>query len=269
MKLSNKDKKGIGLIVGTVLVLLAMLVANFSANNKPKLGPDLCAGTVVRNTVLLLDYSEEISDQTLDEIKARALIYIDQKVEIGERVTVFTVSELSRSSLRPIVSVCKPAVDGSRLTEDVRHIKKRYHSDFIAPLTDALSRRPTTSKESPIAQALTDISLTQYLRGPQNSLLVFSDMLENTDRFSLYKCQNSEQTIQRYRSSRTGAMERPQFKNTIVQLHLIPRDESTPGMMKCRDRLWAWFFGDGEGSGTQLDVSYLPGGTPNVNKGVN
>lgn len=269
MTLSKKDKQGLALIVGAVIALLAIAIANLVLGNKPKPGVDLCTGTATRNTVLLLDYSEEISDQTLDEIKARALSYVDQKVKVGEKVTIFTVSELSKSSLRPIVSVCKPAGDGSRLTEDVRHIKNLYRSEFLAPLSDALSKRPTISKESPIAQALTDISLTQYLRGQENSLLVFSDMLENTSRFSLYKCQDPEHSISRYRASRTGAMERPQFKNTIVQLHLIPREETTPRMLQCRDRLWAWFFGDNEGAAAQLDVSYLPGGIANVSKGVN
>lgn len=266
MTLSKNDKKGLVLIAVAIAGLLAMVVANLAAGNKPKPGADLCMGTVTRNTVFLLDYSEEISDQTLDEIKARALSYIDQKVKVGEKVTIFTVSELSKSSLRPVVSVCKPDENGSRLTEDVRHIKKRYRSEFLTPVSDALSRRPTSSKESPIAQALTDISLTQYLRGEQNSLLVFSDMLENTNRFSLYKCQSSEQSISRYRASRMGAMERPQFKSTNVQLHLIPREGSSLEMLQCRDRLWAWFFGDGAGATAQLDVSYLPGGPANVNK---
>jgi hypothetical protein len=260
MKLSNKDKKGIVLIGCVLLALLGMVAAYVSAGNKPKSGPDLCVGTVTRNTVFLLDYSDEISEQTLDEIKARALAHVDQKVAVGEKITIFAVSELSRSSLRPVVSICKPAIDGSRLVEDVRQIKKRYQSQFIAPLNEALSTPPTRSKESPIAQALTDVSLSQYLRGEENSLLVFSDMLENTPRFSLYKCANPNQSIARYRESRVGAMERPVFKNTSVQLHLIPRENSARDMLQCRDRLWTWFFGDNEGARTQLEISYLPGG---------
>lgn len=266
MKLSTKDKKGLALIAGVFLALVAMVTANIALGNKPKPGIDLCTGKVTQNTVLLLDYSEEISDQTFDEIKARALKYIDEKVRVGEKVTIFTVSDLSKSSLRPVLSVCKPSEDGSRLTEDVRHIKKRYQSQFLVPLNDALSKKPTTSRESPIAQALTDISLTQYLQGQENALLVFSDMLENTDRFSLYKCDDAKKVLSRYRASRVGAMERPQFKNTSVQLHLIPREGRSQEILSCRDRLWAWFFGDGEGPGSQLNVSYLPGGSINASK---
>lgn len=268
MKLSKKDKKGIILIAAVVIALVAMVSASLALGNKPKPGLDLCTGKVTRNTVLLLDYSEEVSSQTLDEIKARALKHIDEKVKVGEKVSIFTVSDLSKSSLRPVISVCKPEGSGSRLTEDVRNIKKRYQAQFMAPLVEALSRKPTVSKESPIAQALTDISLTQYLQGQENSLLVFSDMLENTGRFSLYRCEDASQVLSRYRASRVGAMERPQFKNTSVQLHLIPREGSTPETLRCRDRLWTWFFGDGEGAGSQLDVGYLPGGATNANKDV-
>lgn len=264
--LSAKDKKGIWIIVGVIGVLGAIVIAQAMVGAKPKPGGDNCLGEVTRNTVFLLDYSEEISEQTLDEIVSRALTRINNNVKTNERVSIFTISELSKNSLKPVVSLCKPPSEGSRAVENVRAIKKRFENNFEIPVRNALSRQPTESKESPIAQALTDISLSHYLSGSSNTLVVFSDMLENTEKYSLYKCTNPENSIAQYRNSRKGAMERPAFKNTNVELNLMPRLGQKDEVLKCRDRLWIWFFGQNEGTDSSVKISYLPGGSPGEQK---
>jgi hypothetical protein len=260
--LSAKDKKGLGLIAAVIAALIIAAAAQVAMANKSKAGPDNCTGEVTANTVLLLDYSEQITDQTLDEIVARAMSHVDKQVRVNERVSVFAVSELSTRSLKPIVSLCKPPADGNRLVENVQQIHKRFRSDFEQPIRAALSTKPSDLKESPIAQALTDISLSQYLRGSTNTLLVFSDMLENTPKFSLYRCADPEKTIAAYREARAGAVERPEFKNTEVKLNIIPRLDLPRTTLKCRDQLWPWFFGSNTGAAASLSVDYLPGGAP-------
>jgi hypothetical protein len=257
---SRKDRQGFALIGGVCLVVAGIFVFMAVSAKKPKAAADNCIGEPVASTVVLLDHSDAMSAQTRDEVLARASAHIRDKVQVNERVTVFTVSDLSRKALRPLVSLCRPPAEGSRLTENVKVIEKRFQERFVAPLREALSAGPTGAKESAIAQALTDISLSRYLRSPQNSLLVFSDMYEHTDKFSLYKCASPDGVIARYRDSRRGAQERPKFRNTSVFINVIPRPQPSQQVLKCRDKLWPWFFGNNEGASAGLTIDYLPGG---------
>lgn len=258
--LSKKDKQGLWLILGVFLILGALLLGKMLLDGKPKPRPDNCVDIVTENTVIVLDHTEQVTEQTREEISARALAHIRENVRVNERVTVFTISDLSKKALKPVVSVCRPPDDGNRAVENLQVIRKRFQQNFEVPVRNALGTASGDSKESPIAQALTDISLSQYLRGRSNTLLVFSDMLENTSKFSLYKCNSSAEVIARYRESRRGAMERPEFTNTAVILNFIPRFDQSKETLKCRDQLWAWFFGNNSGDNAGLTVDYLPGG---------
>ncbi len=257
---SDKDRKGWLMIGAVAVALAAVFAAKLALDGRPKAGQDNCVGHVSANTVIVLDQSEATSGQTVAEITARAMAHIRDHTKVNERVTVFTVSELSKSSLKPVISLCKPPEDGSVAIENVAMIKKHFHDNFEVPIAAALNVAPGNSRESPIAQAITDISLSQYLRGESNALLVFSDMLENTSAFSLYHCSAPSEVVARYRESRHGSMERPTFKNTAVALNLIPRLDQSPTALKCRDQLWTWFFGDNAGAQAGLTVDYLPGG---------
>ncbi len=262
--LSKKDKQGLWVMAGVFAILLSVFGIKLSQESKPKPGPDFCVGEVTDNTVVLIDHTERISDQTGDSIVDRTLSHLSKHVKENERVSVFTISDDSKKSLRPIVSLCRPPSDGNRMVEDVQGIRKRFQRDFEGPIKLALQKAPENTKESPIAQAITDISLSQYLRGKSNSLLIYSDMLENTKQFTLYKCQSSSDVINRYRASRSGAKERPDFTNTKVYLNFIPRLDQSPNTLKCRDAFWPWFFGNNSGSGASLNIDYLPGGAAGV-----
>jgi hypothetical protein len=255
-----KDLQGYALIVGVVVVLIAIFAVKLSQDVKPRAGADNCIGTPVANTVLIIDHSEQVSDQTRDEIMARAMARIRGHVKVNERVSVFTISDLSKKSLKPLVSRCRPPDPGNRMVTNPALMRKDLREKFEMPLQQSLAIAASDAKESPITQAITDISLSQYLRGDGNTLMVFSDMLENTRSFSLYRCPSASSVIAAYRESRRGAQERPQFKNATVLLNMIPRLEQSQETLKCRGQLWAWFFGDNSGSQAGLSLDYLPGG---------
>lgn len=258
---SKKDKQGYLLIAGMVLLIGVFFVFKLSQDNKLKPRADNCVGIVTANTVIVLDHSDQITKQTREEIEARAMTYILDKVQPNERVSVFTVSDLSKQALAPLVSRCRPPDNGNRLVENTRLLHKRFVESFEKPMRQALSIAPTNSNESPIAQAVTDISLSQYLRGKTNTLLVFSDMLENTPKFSLYRCPSATTVVSLYRDSRKGAQERPIFQNTNISLNFIPTLGQSKEVLSCRNQLWNWFFGDNSGSNAGLTIDYLPGGT--------
>jgi hypothetical protein len=217
-----------------------------------------CLGAPTNATVIVLDHSEKMTQQTRDEIVARALSFVD-KLPTNERVTVFKISEVSKQKLEPAFSMCKPARDGNRLYEGTKGLEKNYQTKFVAPLVKELKEAPADGKESPIAQALIDISLSHYLRAQTNTLLVFSDMLEHTPKFSLYSCRDAMRSVADLRESRRGAQERPKFLNTLVQLNMVPRSDIPRATLQCRDQVWNWFFGDNDGAHAATDVDYLPG----------
>lgn len=259
---SRKDLIGIALIGGVILVVVMLLGIRAILGQKEPLNAMNCSPTPPASTVIILDRSDDVAAQTLAEMRARATAFIKDSTVEGARVSIFAITRRSQDSLTPLLSLCKPARTGSRLTSNVRAIQKRFTDSFETPISRALEVVPGLTPESPLSQVLIDLSSTSYLRSPHNNLLVFSDMMENTSRFSLYGCTDTLSVVDRFRASRHGAKERPQFTNTMVSLHLIPRLNLAKTSLICRDKLWLWFFGDNPGAQAGLVADYLPGGTP-------
>lgn len=259
MALTRKDKQGAWMITAALASLVALVAFAMSVGGQPKPDAEGCVGTPTVSTVIVLDQSEGMPEQTRAEIVARALAHVGKRAAVNERVTVFSVTALSKQSLMPAFNRCKPPREGSRATQDVDALAKRYQETFIEPLSAALALRPGHGKESPLAQAMIDVSLSRYLRGERNTLLVFSDLLEHTPKFSLYGCTDSDRAIAAFRASRQGTQERPVFRNTEVALHVIPRQGTPKLTLRCRDQLWNWFFGDNAGPVAGVALSYLPG----------
>lgn len=262
--MNEKDKKGIILIVGVVGVVIALMAARVAMKQEP-LDERNCMGTPNRNTVFLIDKSDSITAQTQAEIEARIYAHIEQKVQTNELVSIFTVSQLSKNNLTPIISLCKPQNKGNIAHEDVKGIEARYHKKFIEPLRAVVSRRAESSPESPITQVITDLTLSKFLRADTNTLMIFSDMIEHVPgKYSMFSCPNQNEAIQTYKNLVAAGKQQPQFKNTKVYLNIIPRDDLKRGTAECRDKFWPWFFSShggntpGENSGVILD--YLPGG---------
>ena len=247
------------LLAGVGTALLVFFIWKATNDNKPPMTSDNCVGQIQHSMVILVDHSEHATVQTHQEITARALSSV-KKAPPNTRVTLFVVSKTSQEQLQPLFSACRPPDGGNRGFENVEAIRRRYERNFLIPLERALSKRIEVSEASPLAQAITDISLTRYLRAEQNTLLVFSDMLENTKKFSLYQCADGQIAIEKYREVRRGAKERPQFKNTIIALNLIPRYGLPGAVLQCRDHFWNWFFGDNVGPNATFQFDLLPGG---------
>ncbi|WP_048441584.1 hypothetical protein [Caenimonas sp. SL110] len=263
MAFSKKDKQGFGLIAGALLIALTLVVAKFQSEKSLKPDASGCISPVTAGTVFVIDNTETVSQQTRDEIVARALAHVEHKVQANERVTVFSVTDVSRQNLVPVFSRCKPQREGNRLVESPRLLEKNFKAKFHEPLGKALSTISSDSKESPVAQAIIDISLTQYLRNKKNSLMVFSDMLEHVPgKFTMYPpqaCRDQQSTVKAFRESRNGARERPTFVNTSVSLNIIPRTQVSRATLACRDQLWPWFFGDNQGPDVSFTPDFLPG----------
>ncbi len=190
---------GIG---GVAVVLLASVVGLMWA--RPVIGPDNCAYRDRRlltraptdQTVILVDQSEALTEThrrfTLSFIKD--YVADDAKFSVRSRIALFTFSKLnfeSRNSptLRPSSDLCRPPSHGNDLYENNRKITKDFYQRFLVPVTAALEQSLTTEvgERSPILETLQLISRSQEIADSgRKTLIVVSDMLQNTAGFSHY-----------------------------------------------------------------------------------
>ena len=117
-----------------------------------------------------------------------------------------------------------PQKDGNDLYEHRKSIKKFYDERFAKPLAEALKRPATTSKTSPVAEVLTDLSASDVMQSSSTRLMVFSDMMQNSDNVSLYGCRDGLSAIAEYMigkadsqadcADRSTKVRRPTFRPT-------------------------------------------------------
>lgn len=258
--LTKKDKQGLAL-VGIVLIALgALLALFFASSNATPLDARLCSSNVARKTVFLVDRSDDTPSQTVAEIRNRIEKTINSDVSEGELVSIFYITDTAQQDLRPAFSRCKPKSDANEAVESRRLIEKRYSEEFQEPLSRALDGQISGSEVSPLAEVLTDFLSSDYLDAKRNRLVIFSDLMQNSNSLNLYACSAGDAAIADYRSARAGALERPELRNVEVLLNLIPRQGLGAQPVACREQFWAWFFGDNEGEHAGVATSYLPGG---------
>lgn len=258
--LSVKDKQGLALMAVVGLALIASLSAFFVLGQSEQLDDRGCPRMVEHKTVFLIDRSDNTPSQTIAEIRNRITKTIDSEVREGELVSIFHISDSAQHDLQPIFSMCKPKADGNELYENRRMIQKRFEASFSKPLQEALAMQASASEVSPLAEVMTDFLASDFLDAAHNRLVVFSDLMQNSDAVSLYSCTDDAAAIASYREARAGAIERPELRNVSVKLNLIPRQGIGSNVISCRERFWAWYFGDNEGPSAGVETSYLPGG---------
>jgi hypothetical protein len=255
----RKDRIGYAILV-SVLVLGTCFGAFYRQwTHRQKPDPFNCIGEVTRKTAIVLDQTDPVTAQTKNEVISRVMKHVTENVQVNEKVSIFGITRSSKRALIPLFTACRPKSEGNGLTERDKDIKRKFRDHFMKPLEDALQIPDSTSEESPIAQALIDLSLSDFLRGETGSLILVSDMMENTDKFSLYKCTSASEAIRRFRNSRVGSQERPLFKNLDVAVHIIPTDRGQRNVIECRAAFWNWFFGDDTGVRASVSMDYLPG----------
>jgi hypothetical protein len=239
--------------------LVALLGASVYFKPKP-LDENGCGQEPYGKTVVLIDASDDVTAQTQKEIIVRVKAAIANKVKDGELVSVFTVSEMSKKNQVPLFASCKPKRSGNELTENNRMLERNYIKKFERPLEAAVRAPLQSSRQSPIAQSLIDLSLSNFLRSEKKTnLLIFSDLMEYTGKFSLYGCTSGTKAVSDFRDSRGAAVARPNFHNVDVELNIIPRAENSAATGRCRNHFWAWFFGDNTGEEARLTPLDMPG----------
>ncbi|WP_220807282.1 hypothetical protein [Noviherbaspirillum aridicola] len=219
-----------------------------------------CPEQVDASTIVVLDMPTPYDETVRKEVSARVAEQLSAGGRGVHRLTVFSTLQSPERAAAPVTSVCSATPEWSRLIGWLPNAMPGTRGALMKALDNAVRLAQPDSARMPVSRLLADISVTQYLRAPRNTITVFSDLLEDSPRFSLRRCDSGESAVSSYREMRRGALERPQFGNTFVSLNLAPVLGVTGKTIDCRNHFWRWFFSDIEGPQAGLNFSYLPGG---------
>lgn len=114
------------------------------------------------------------------------------KLDIGERFTLFELDERGEFNPRGELTLCNPGRGDqvNPLFNNPKLIQQRFDEKFEAPLQSELEDlvKPKEAPASPIMEAVARLSLTEAFspEAPTRRLLIFSDMLQNSSLFTVY-----------------------------------------------------------------------------------
>ena len=143
------------------------------------------------HTAIILDKTDEYSEQQARLI-ASVIRQTKNRLASGERLTIFELDARGQFDPRGRFSLCNPG-RGSQvnpLFRNPRLIEERYAELFEAPLESVLDDlvTPKEAPSSPILEALARLAQTEYFSDDVDgrSIVLVSDMLQNSDVFSAY-----------------------------------------------------------------------------------
>lgn len=215
-------------------------------------GEHFCAadiGDLQSHTVFLLDFSDPVTKEGAEKIKKHVLSYRKKLPVRGKLRTLF----INAGSYDEIYAVCKPPVPGIRnqawdcgdplygLDKASQAIADRFcnFKKQMKELADKIVRRSKSRfPSSPLIETLADVSSLPNFRGiAKKEIVLFSDLLQNTDRYSFYPDRGSWPIAQV-----VLAKENIDLAGTRITVHQIQRKSHNPRFLLKAKTFWEELF---------------------------
>jgi len=236
----------------SALFLVLLVLGSFVFGSLPKQGANLCTGNPGGSVVILIDYSDEITETTHKAIKDRIekLVSDGSKIRPNDRVSVFLLTD-DLSKVKPVFDFCRPITGGNPLTSNP-DVQAAFHSFFQKRLKEGVSQKPQDVQSSPIMEMISTIGRTSFFNENRRSLFVFSDLLQyRKDSVNLYvACSGDGSPVEKAQAAahtyRRTAQTYPPLQlgpDVLVELHQIPRPEQKKLQQSCLTLFWQESFG--------------------------
>jgi hypothetical protein len=187
---SRKDKQGIGIIIGVVVLFLILSVLTYRLKAAAN---DYDQETLCRNDSeypllkLMIDKTDPWSVQDRGRL-ATLIRRIKDGLAEGERLSIYILDETGTYSSSPVFDMCNPGrgAQANALYENPRLVQERFEASFVAPLEGMLDEllRPGTAPQSPLLETFAGLKSSSARK---ERLVVVSDMLQNSDSISFYR----------------------------------------------------------------------------------
>ncbi|MEO1552901.1 MAG: hypothetical protein AAFR82_03125 [Pseudomonadota bacterium] len=143
------------------------------------------------HTAIIIDKTDEYSAEQASLIAA-IIRRTRDRLEIGERLTLFELDEYGQFDPRGEFSLCNPGRGDqvNALFRNPEQIEERFNEKFNRPLETLLEDLvvPKEAPNSPVLEALARLGQTEAFsdRAPRRRIVIISDMLQNSDAFTAY-----------------------------------------------------------------------------------
>lgn len=246
----KENRKGVIQLGVAAVVLGALFAAYFVAvSGRRSLDPvTLCPASPDSITILLVDVTDPLNlAQRQDFINQ--LEQLRSTIPQYGKLAVFKVDPTSEQLLKPVIERCNPgtADDVSEVTGNKEGTAKRWREEFEQPLDRAfagISEASSGAPRSPILESLQSVALTelanQEARGKDRTLVVASDLLQNTDRLSFYGGLPATNTLidsDAFRTLRTD------LKGVKVELWMLQRADAARSQPAALRDVWQAMIG--------------------------
>ena len=193
---SRQKKQRTQAILNFVLAGLAVAIIGFSFfahQPEPYDALTHCeiSATLPPHTAIIIDKTDEYSEQQAGLIAA-VIRRSRDRLEVGERFTLFELDQFGQFDPRGEFSLCNPGRGDqvNALFRNPEQIEERFNEKFNRPLETLLEDLvvPKEAPNSPVLEALARLGQTEAFsdRAPRRRIVIVSDMLQNSDVFTAY-----------------------------------------------------------------------------------
>ncbi|MEP1145421.1 MAG: hypothetical protein ABJH52_16985 [Henriciella sp.] len=193
---SRQKKQRNQAILNFVLAGLAVAIIGFSfyaLQPEPYDELTLCeiSDELPPHTAIIIDKTDEYSEQQADLIAA-IIRRTRDRLDIGERLTLFELDQYGQFDPRGEFSLCNPGRGDqvNALFRNPDQIEERFNEKFDQPLERIVADLvvPKEAPNSPVLEALARLGQTEAFsdRAPERQIVIISDMLQNSDVFTAY-----------------------------------------------------------------------------------
>jgi hypothetical protein len=175
--------------------LAGLTLAGFFAAPKLLGGPPRDAETLcqrtgpVGHTLILVDKSDPWSPVQAERLK-RLVKQVGEALPAERLLSVFVFNDAFEPNFPPLLALCNPGRTASEWIGNPRRDYIRWVEKFGRPLDEALTvlAQPARGNLSPVAEAIGDVLSRRENRpaSGERSLLLVSDMLQNSPQFSVF-----------------------------------------------------------------------------------
>lgn len=243
------DARGRRLLVVCVVIIIAIAITAMVVQQQTgTYGPDLCreGRPITGHTVVLIDMTDPLAEAELVQLRKR-IDLVKRGIPEGAKLSVFFIDDKSADMLDEQFCKCNPGsgANANPLISAPRMIAKKWQASFGAPLDSALQKasQQLTSRSSPIMEAILYVTeRDDFTQGsPGRQLIVVSDMIQNSERCSMY---NGDRDFGKFRHRGDSDDMIPDLNGVKVEVDYLVRPQYKAFQNQGLRDFWRGYFSE-------------------------